>query len=61
MNWRSLVATHLSLMSERKRDVVMMRCEMRDRFLASPCVKRGIRGRETGGWSGGEDEQEEEE
>ncbi len=46
---------------ERERDVVMMRCDMRDRFLASPCVKRGIRGRETGGWSGGEDEQEEEE
>ncbi len=47
-------------MRERERDVVMMRCEMRDRFLASPCVKRGIRGRKTGGWSGGEDEQEEE-
>ncbi len=46
---------------ERERDVVMMRCEIRDRFLASPCVKSGFRGRETGGWSGGEDEQEEEE
>jgi hypothetical protein len=46
---------------ERERDVVMMRCEMRDRILASPCVKRGIRGRETGRWSGGEDEEEEEE